>query len=107
MRIGDLTKRIDLEAPTKASDGMGSYDETWTTIATSVAAAIWSYSGKEMVQSMQTTGEVTHRIRIRYRSVLRTSWRVKFGNRYFSIVSPPIDFDMEHKYLELLCKENV
>jgi SPP1 family predicted phage head-tail adaptor len=105
MRVGSLNKRIDIQAPTKVSDGMGSYTQTWTTVMSSIAAAIWPVSGKETVQNMQNVGTVTHKIRIRYRSVLRPTWRVKFGNRYFAIVAPPIDPNMEHRWLDLMCKE--
>jgi SPP1 family predicted phage head-tail adaptor len=105
MRVGSLNKRIDIQAPTKVSDGMGSYTQTYTTVMSSIAAAIWTVSGKETVQNMQNVGTITHKIRIQYRSVLRPTWRVKFGNRYFAIVSPPIDPDMKHRWLDLMCKE--
>jgi SPP1 family predicted phage head-tail adaptor len=47
---------------------------------------------------------ITHRIRIRYRANIKSSWRIKFANRYFNIVSI-IDQNMQHKWLDILVKE--
>ena len=103
MKIGDLNKRITLQYATKVSDSMGSFTETWTTAAT-VWAAIWPVQGSELVQSMQTDMVISCRIRIRYRSVLRSDWRIKFGNRYFNIVS--ITNPNERcEWLDLYCRE--
>jgi len=53
---------------------------------------------------MGTTMTITHRIRIRYRSDIRTSWRLNFKNRHFDIDSI-INPNMESKILDLMCKE--
>ena len=104
MNIGDLKHRVDIIAQTRVADGMGGFTMTDSTIASSVAAAIWPVSANEIVQAQAPVMIVTHRIRIRYRSVMRASWRIKFGNRYFNIVSI-IDPNMDHRWLDLLCKE--
>ena len=101
----DLNKRITLQAPTKVPDGMGNFDETWTDMGDPIWAGIWPTSANQSIQSLQPVGTITHRIRIRYRSVLRSSWRIKFGNRYFAIVAPPINPNEKNEFLDLLCKE--
>uniref|UniRef100_A0A6H1ZBS3 Putative head-tail joining protein n=1 Tax=viral metagenome TaxID=1070528 RepID=A0A6H1ZBS3_9ZZZZ len=101
--IGDLNKRIEIQAPTRVSDGMGSFTETWSTIAT-VFCALWPLSATETVQSMQTGMTISHRIRVRWRSVLRPSWRLKFGQRYFNIVSI-LNPGERNEYLDILAKE--
>ena len=103
--IGDLNKRIDIIATTKVGDGMGGFSETDTTVASSIPAAIWPTSAKDITAMNSTTMIISHRVRIRYRSVLRSSWRLKFGNRYFAIVSI-IDPNEEHKMLDLMCRES-
>lgn len=103
MSIGDLKKRVTLQAPTKVSDSMGGFVNSYSDMAT-VYAAIWPVSAADQIQAQATVLVVSHRIRIRYRSVLKTSWRVSWGGRYFTIVSI-IDPNMEHKYLDLMCKE--
>jgi len=86
MNIGDLNKRVTLQYQTKASDGMGGWTISYVDHAT-IFAAIWPTSAKEVVAANATSMVVSHRIRIRYRSVLKAAWRIKFGNRSFAIVS--------------------
>ena len=105
MRSGDLNKYITIQHPTKASDGMGGFTETFTD-ADSIFAAIWPISATELVRSMQQTMEITHRIRIRYRSAFRPDWRIKFGNRYFNILSI-INPNEKNELLDLMCREAV
>jgi SPP1 family predicted phage head-tail adaptor len=105
MRTGDLNKFIDIQAETRTSDGMGGYTVVFTTVASNVYAAIWPVSAKDIVRDMQNIGVITHRVRIRYLRVLRSSWRIKFGDAYFAIVGPPIDPNMKHEYLDIMCKQ--
>ena len=105
MPIGDLNKRIILQYETKTSDGMGGFSTLWIDTAT-VWAAIWPTSAAELIQSMQTDMVISHRIRIRFRSVLRPSWRIKFGTRYFNIVSI-INPNEKNEYLDIMAREAV
>ena len=82
---------------------MGGTISVWTDAAT-VWGAIWPTSAQDVIQANATTMVVTHRLRIRYRSVLKTSYRIKFGNRYFAIVSI-ICPNEARKFLDLMCKE--
>jgi len=101
--IGDIRHRVTLQAPAKAPDGMGGFTVTWTDAAT-VWAAIWPVSASETIQAAQTGMTITHRIRIRYRAVLKASWRISWGGRYFNIVSV-IDPNMAHRWLDIMCRE--
>lgn len=105
MRIGDLRHRIELQATLSVADGMGGTTDTWTT-QDAVWAAIWPVSATEQIRAASPTMVGTHRIRIRYHEDLRPAWRVKFGNRYFSIVSI-VDPNEKHEMQELLCREVV
>jgi len=104
MKAGDLNKRITFQHQTKVPDGMGGFTMTWTDAAT-VWAAIWPVSASEVVQANAPVMVVSHRIRIRYRSVMKASWRIKFGNRYFNIVSI-INPNQEGRILDLMVKES-
>ena len=106
MPIGDLDKRISIQAETRVGDGMGGFTSSWATVASSIAAAIWPVSASETVKANALTMVTTHRVRIRYRSVMRPSWRVSWAGRYFAIVSI-IDPNEDHKMLDLMCKESV
>ena len=99
----ELNKRITLQLSTRVVDGMGGFTVTWSDHAT-VWAAIWPTSAKEMVAANAVTMQITHRIRIRYRSSVRASWRVKFGNRYFAIVSI-LNPSEKNEWLDIMCRE--
>lgn len=103
MNIGDLNKRITIQYPIKTADGMGGWTTTWGDAAT-VWAAIWPISASEVVQANAPAMVISHRIRIRYRSVLRASWRIKYGERYFNIVAI-INPNMANKVLDIMAKE--
>ena len=102
MRIGDLKHRITIQAPTRVPDGMGNTDNTWTDRAT-IYAAIWPVSAKEQVASMGVVMTMSHRIRIRYRSDIKSDWRLKYKNSYFDIVSI-INNNMENRMLDIIVK---
>lgn len=103
MRIGDLNKRITFQCPTRVSDGMGGFTTIWVDVYT-VFAAIWPLSATKVKENMQMGLNVTHQIRIRYKSTIKASWRGKFGNFYYNIVSI-INPNMKNEQLDLVCKE--
>lgn len=105
MRIGDLNKRITLQYQTKVPDGMGGFTVSYVD-ATTVFAAIWPTSASETIAANATSMVVTHRIRIRYRSVLKADWRIKFGNKYYAIISI-INPNMSNRYFDIMAKEAV
>lgn len=101
---GTLNRRVDLQAPSRTPDGMGGFTHSWTTIIASLPAAIWPTSAKETISGGREATGITHRIRIRYRDNVRPSWRVKFGTKYFNIISI-INPGTEYKALDLMAKE--
>jgi SPP1 family predicted phage head-tail adaptor len=103
MNIGSLNKRITLQYQTKVPDGMGGFVTAWVDAAT-VFAAIWPTSASEVVAANATSMVISHRIRIRYRSILKPSWRIKYGNRYFAIVSI-LNPSERNEMLDIMCKE--
>jgi len=105
MDAGSLNKRITIQYSTRVSDSLGGFTLTWADVAT-VWAALWPVSANETVQSNQQVMTISHRIRIRYRSILRPSWRIKYGNRYFAIISI-INPEERNEWLDLMVKEAV
>ena len=86
MNISELKHYVEWQFPAKASDGMGGPITTYVT-ACNVWARLLPTSAKELRQSDQQVNLVSHTVRIRYRSVFKSNWRMKFRNRYFAIVS--------------------
>lgn len=103
MNSGALRHSIELQSFTSTPDGMGGFTRAWATAAT-IRAAIWPTSAVEQKRADAPTMAVTHTIRIRSYSGMSASWRVKFGTRYFSIVSI-IDKDEKRVQMDLLCRE--
>jgi SPP1 family predicted phage head-tail adaptor len=108
MRAGNLRHTISIQESTEVSDGMGGFTLAWTDISsmTAIPAAIWPLTAKESLDAMKLELQVTHKIRIRYRSGITAKNRIKFGTRYFNIVSL-INFEERNKQLDMLALENV
>jgi SPP1 family predicted phage head-tail adaptor len=92
-----------LQTPTETSDGLGGVSTAWGTFNT-VYASIWPLKGAEYIAAMQTTSEISHKIRIRYLANVTPKLRIKFGTRYFDIQSV-INPDERNIYLEMMCRE--
>jgi SPP1 family predicted phage head-tail adaptor len=104
MRSGELKNRIDLQAISRTPDGMGGFVNSYSTVVSSLAAAIWPLKSIEAHEGGRVVSTVTHRIRIRYREGVKASWRIKFKNKYFNIVEI-INPNTDYKVLDLMAKE--
>lgn len=103
---GDLRHVVLIKTATLVTDSVGSVTETEATYHTA-RAAIWPVSAKELVQNAALQGQITHKIRIRYKSGVTPGMRVLFGARYFDIIGPPINPEERNVYLDLMCREVV
>lgn len=99
----ELNKRITWQYKAKVSDGMGGTVDTFVDACTTWAA-IWPTSANEIIAANAISMVVSHRIRIRYRSIFKSSWRGKFGTRFFSIVGIT-NPNESCEWLDVLCKE--
>jgi len=86
MEAGKLRHRITLQQPQVTLNTIREEYSTWADVATvwgavEPATGSWYYAGK------QGESKVDGRVRIRYRSDILPTWRIKFGDRYLSIVS--------------------
>jgi SPP1 family predicted phage head-tail adaptor len=103
MNPPDLNKRITLQAPTRVSDPAGGEIVTWADMAT-VWAKKTTHRSDEAVQAMATSGYAVHNFRIRYRTGIRSDWRIKEGE--MNLIGPPIErVESGLRYLDLTVKE--
>lgn len=86
MQAGKLKHRITIQQPTVAKDSVGQEIVTWTDFKT-VWAAIEPAVGNVYYTAKQLDAEVSGRIKLRYLTGLEPTMRIKYGDRYFSIVS--------------------
>lgn len=104
MNAGRLKKRATLYEPSETTaTAYGEMVPTWTAKAT-VWAEVLPQSGRWFEAAAKQWEEHTHRIRIRYRSDVRATWRVHLGTRVLEILSTvhPEEYGAE---LILICKE--
>ncbi len=107
MQSGQLTHRMQFEAEVRTPDGLSGFTSTWKVVVSVTYGALWPLKGNEIQDGGRTKGVATHRLRIRFRKPFSSQWRVRdlFNQRYFSIVTDPIDLYDEHTYLEMHVKE--
>ena len=86
MKVGRMRYRIELQNFITTTDADGFAIEEWITLHT-VWADITPVSGKEYLSSNQITAEVTSKIYIRSLKGLKTTMRIKCGERFFNIQS--------------------
>ena len=81
-------------------------NENWEDAFTS-RVGIFPISGREALTlaADMKSGEITHRIVLRYREGVDNTLRIKFGTRVFDIVSPPVNNYERNDELLLFCKE--
>ena len=102
-KVSDLRRRITFQKSVKTPDGYKGFTEAWQDVIT-VWAAVEPLTGREYFYAHQIKNEVSHRIRIRFRSDVDASMRIMLGERAFAIESM-IDMQERHEFLEILCRE--
>ena len=103
MRIGDLNKRIVLQYQTRTPDGLGGFTSVWTDKA-EIWCSIWTTSATMQIKAGQPANEISHRIRMRSRPDLRANWRIRYGDRYFTVLGV-VNPNERGTMLDLLVKE--
>jgi len=102
--IGDLRHRITFQECQKTPDGHGGFDVAgWSDVVT-VWAGIEPISGREYFYAQQIKAEVTHKVRIRYRTGITEEMRIKYGERILEIEAVR-DLNEQHKVIEIFCRE--
>lgn len=81
-------------------------EENWENAFTA-RVGIFPISGREALglDSELRTGEISHRIVLRYIKGVDHKMRIKFGTRIFDITSPPVNNYERNDELLLFCKE--
>jgi len=105
MNIGKLRHKIELQSYTTTADDVGHPVKTWATHST-VWAWVRPMSGREVMNSQQPVGEITHKVTIRYNDTIAVTDRILFGTRYFYI-NFVANYDERNEFMEIMCKEKL
>jgi SPP1 family predicted phage head-tail adaptor len=97
----------------RLKDAQNSYGETSTNDddnwenAFTARVGIFPISGREALglDAEMRTGEISHRIVLRYTKGVDSKMRIKFGVRIFDVISPPVNNYERNDELLLFCKE--
>lgn len=86
MRAGRLDKRVQLQQPTTATNGVADAVQTFVTYA-SVWASVEDTRGREFMNNQQVQNQVSTRIRLRYRDDVKPDHRVLYDGVVYDIQS--------------------
>jgi SPP1 family predicted phage head-tail adaptor len=87
MRAGELDKIITIQYAAKSKNSFGENIETWATLAANVWANVEFTTGNERFLQQERIAETTAVFKIRLRTDINSTRRIKYGNRYFNILS--------------------
>jgi SPP1 family predicted phage head-tail adaptor len=105
MRSGSLRRRLTFQAKARVDRPGGGWSEDWKDAFT-VWGSVRGLSARERIVAMQTEGEVTHQIRIRYRAGITPAMRVLDADAIYDI-DPPIDPDGRRHELVMTARQVV
>ena len=86
MQVGRMRYRIEIQDYKSTQYAGGFETREWMKVYT-VWADIGPVSGKEYMASNKETAEITNKIYIRFRSGIKSTMRIKHGDRIFEIES--------------------
>ena len=107
MRIGPLRERVAIQSQAVSQDAYGQPSGSWSTDKT-VWASVEPISGREFIDSGQVQANVTHRVRMRYRSdvTVTPAKQLIHNSRTLNIVRVINHRELNHA-LEILCEEEL
>lgn len=104
VHAGRLAEYVDIQQLTTTYDSLGHDSDTWAALHSSVAAEVTPETGNEFTGARETQADVTHIVRIRYRSGITPKMRLSYRSRTLEILAV-YDRGERRRMLELHCKE--
>jgi SPP1 family predicted phage head-tail adaptor len=102
---GEYRHIIIFQKKSGVQNSYGENTDDWTDFL-KTRVGIYPISGKEVFSAETINSEVSHKVNMRYMPGITPDLRIKFGDRFFSIMSV-INFQERNIELQLLCKELV
>ncbi|MFN3888981.1 MAG: phage head closure protein [Beijerinckiaceae bacterium] len=102
-RIGDLDRRITIEAPLDTIDDIGGVNRVWTHVD-DVWAQVTPIAGREDFAAEREESAVTHRVLVRWRPDITGVMRLRLDARVLAIHAA-LDWDSRRRFLLLQCEE--
>jgi SPP1 family predicted phage head-tail adaptor len=103
---GELRHRVEFLTPPETQNAYGEVDETGTwSVFKTVWASVEPLKGRELFTAQQINSEITCKVKCWYVPGIKAKMRIKARGQIFEIIGPPVDIDLAHRELELMCKE--
>ncbi|MBJ3774821.1 phage head closure protein [Acuticoccus mangrovi] len=102
-RIGELRRRIDIEAAVETADGAGGVSRTYEVVA-SVFGRVEARRRRETVDDGRAVGVVTHRVTMRRRADVTGGVRLVVDGTRYRVLAVE-DEDPQRRFLRCLCEE--
>lgn len=100
--------KLTVKKHTYADTAGGGWSDSGSTVTTR-NARVEPVSTEEILEAKQVGEQLTHKITMRYDSVMATVTGVdhhfELGGRTFEIVGSPMDTDERHRQLQFKCRE--
>lgn len=103
MQAGKLRHVVAIQENQATQNEVGELEHNWVTIATG-RASVEPISGREFFEAQQRQAEITHRVRMRYRTEPVPTMRILYDSRVLMIESV-IDVGERRRELHLMCRE--
>lgn len=105
MNARSLRHKIIFQEQTQTKNMFGEVESTFSNVLTTFAS-INTISGKEQFLSNQNFATLSHKLRVRYSSLINSKQQILFGTRVFKILAVLNIFE-KNKELEILVEEIV
>jgi SPP1 family predicted phage head-tail adaptor len=106
MKAGDLRHRVILQRPIEIrGTDYADVQRTWQDVAT-LWASVEPLSGREFFANAEMQGELTARVRLRYRPGVTPKMRLQYDGRIFEIQSV-MNVNEDDVELELMVAESL
>ena len=102
-RIGDLDRRLVLEAPLDAPDDIGGIVRTWQFVDV-VWARVVALMAAQRFEGEREESAITHAITIRWRPDVTGAMRLRDGVRIY-VIHAAVDGDDRRRTLNCRCSE--
>lgn len=103
MEAGKLRHVVNIQADQGIQNDVGEHIPSWVTTITT-RAAVEPIAGREFFDAQQRQAEITHRVRLRYRTGIEPTMRLLYRSRVL-MIEAVIDVEERRRELHLMCRE--
>lgn len=109
---GQLKHRVTIKGVIETKTAQFGFTKADLIVAKRTPSFVEPLSGRELERAQQIEPRSTHRVTMRYRTGVKAGQTLIYhdgraGDRPFEIVAPPLDIEMNHVELQILCREQV